>query len=132
MEKKNKAVVYQMVRPYVIGTTEDWKEDETSLSQLNRTFNGAVDVIALRIADGTHVGIDAWVLDDALGQPRVGAYQIAFGDEYYGVAFLPQTGTGMVVLGVNEQGETFGLTDKQALEVQQNLSITLIKELNND
>lgn len=90
MEQKNKAVMYEMIGPYVVGTVTDWQANQPSLPQLNRIFNGAVDVIALRLADGTKVGVDAWLIDDALAQPRVGAYQISFGEEYFGMASYPK------------------------------------------
>ncbi|WP_238698985.1 hypothetical protein [Weissella paramesenteroides] len=39
------------------------------------------------------------------------------------MALLPQMGTGIVVLGVDEAGHTFGLTLEQAQEVKDNLVV---------
>ncbi|MCT8393997.1 hypothetical protein D0504_09855 [Weissella confusa] len=93
-------------------------------------FDGAVDVIGLRPAMNGQVGYDAWVRDDALATGNAGAYRILFADEYFGMAFLPQSGKGIVVLGVDEEGNTFGLTPEQALEVQVNLSVAPWKAAN--
>jgi hypothetical protein len=116
------AVVYDMVGPYVVATTERWDYDN-NLTQLNKMFEGAVDVIGLRPAMDGQIGYDAWVRDDALATGNAAAYRMQFSDEYFGVVFLPQTGKGLVILGVDEEGNTFGLTDEQALEAQLKLTV---------
>lgn len=125
------AVLYDIVGPYVIATTEQWDYDN-NVTQLNKLFDGAVDVIGLRPAMDGQIGYDAWVRDDALATGNAGAYRIQFADEYFGMAFLPQSGKGIVVLGVDEEGNAFGLTTEQALEVQVNLSVAPWKVVNHD
>jgi len=46
------------------------------------------------------------------------AYRVKFGQEYFGMALLPQVGTGLVVLGTDDVGHTSGLTVEQAQEVK--------------
>lgn len=116
------AVVYDMVGQYVVPTITKWAGDETN-DQLYKTFEGAIDVIALRQATDDKIGYDAWVRDDALATGIASAYRIQFGQEYFGMALLPQVGTGIVVLGVDEAGHTFGLTLEQAQEVKDNLVV---------
>ena len=116
------AVVYDMVGQYVVPTITKWTGDGTN-DQLNKTFEGAVDVIALRLATDDKIGYDAWVRDDALATGIASAYRVQFGQEYFGMALLPQMGTGIVVLGVDEAGHTFGLTLEQAQEVKDNLEV---------
>jgi|GEM_PF-6393098 len=118
-----KSVVYNTVGPIVVPTINEW-QGSSSIKQLNPIFGGAVDVIGLRPAINGQVGYDAWVLDDALATGVAKAYQIQFGDEYFGMAFLPQVGTGMVVLAVDDAGKTFGLTEEQAHEVQSILGVS--------
>ena len=83
----------------------------------------AVDVIALRLATDDKIGYDAWVRDDALATGIASAYRVQFGQEYFGMALLPQVGIGLVVLGTDEAGHTFGLTLEQAQEVKDNLVV---------
>lgn len=116
------AVVYDMVGQYVVPTITKWAGDGTN-DQLYKTFEGAVDVIALRLATDDKIGYDAWVRDDALATGIASAYRVQFGQEYFGMALLPQVGTGIVVLGVDEAGHTFGLTLEQAQEVKDNLVV---------
>lgn len=52
------------------------------------------------------------------------AYRVKFGQEYFGMALLPQVGTGLVVLGTDDVGHTSGLTVEQAQEVKKKLIIT--------
>ena len=116
------AVIYDMVGQYVVPTITKWTGDGTN-DQLYKTFEGAVDVIALRLATDEKIGYDAWVRDDALATGIASAYRVEFGQEYFGMALLPQVGTGIVVLGVDEAGHTFGLTLEQAQEVKDNLVV---------
>lgn len=116
------AVVYDMVGQYVVPTITNWAGDGTN-DQLYKTFEGVVDVIALRLATDDKIGYDAWVRDDALATGIASAYHVQFGQEYFGMALLPQMGTGIVVLGVDEAGHTFGLTLEQAQEVKDNLVV---------
>lgn len=116
------AVVYDMVGQYVVPTITKWTGDGTN-DQLNKTFEGAVDVIALRLATDDKIGYDAWVRDDALATGIASTYRVKFGQEYFGMALLPQMGTGIVVLGVDKAGHTFGLTLEQAQEVKDNLIV---------
>lgn len=116
------AVVYDMVGQYVVPTITKWTGDGTN-DQLNKTFEGAVDVIALRLATDDKIGYDAWVRDDALATGIASTYRVQFGQEYFGMALLPQMGTGIVVLGVDKAGHTFGLTLEQAQEVKDNLVV---------
>ena len=116
------AVVYDMVDQYVVPTITKWAGDGTN-DQLYKTFEGAVDVIALRLATDDKIGYDAWVRDDALATGIASAYRVQFGQEYFGMALLPQMGTGIVVLGVDEAGHTFGLMLEQAQEVKDNLVV---------
>lgn len=115
-------VVYDMVGQYVVPTITKWAGNGTN-DQLYKTFEGAVDVIALRLATDEKIGYDAWVHDDALATGIASAYRVEFGQEYFGMALLPQVGTGIVVLGVDEAGHTFGLTLEQAQEVKDNLVV---------
>lgn len=116
------AVVYDMVGQYVVPTITKWSGNGNN-DQLYKTFEGAVDVIALRLATDEKIGYDAWVHDDALATGIASAYRVEFGQEYFGMALLPQVGTGIVVLGVDESGHTFGLTLEQAQEVKDNLVV---------
>lgn len=116
------AVVYDMVGQFVVPTITKWAGDVTN-DQLNKTFEGAVDVIALRLATDDKIGYDAWVRDDALATGIASAYRVEFGQEYFGMALLPQVGIGLVVLGTDEAGHTFGLTLEQAQEVKDNLVV---------
>ena len=116
------AVVYDMVGQYVVPTITKWTGDGTN-DQLYKTFEGAVDVIALRLATDDKIGYDAWVRDDALATGIASAYRVEFGQEYFGMALLPQVGTGLVVLGTDDVGHTSGLTAEQAQEVQKKLII---------
>ena len=116
------AVVYDMVGQYVVPTITKWAGDGTN-DQLYKTFEGAVDVIALRLATDDKIGYDAWVRDDALATGIASAYRVQFGQEYFGMALLPQVGIGLVVLGTDEAGHTFGLTLEQAQEVKDNLVV---------
>ena len=116
------AVVYDMVGQYVVPTITKWAGDGTN-NQLYKTFEGAVDVIALRLATDDKIGYDAWVRDDALATGIASAYRVEFGQEYFGMALLPQVGTGLVVLGTDDVGRTSGLTAEQAQEVQKKLII---------
>lgn len=116
------AVVYDMVGQYVVPTITKWAGDGTN-DQLYKTFEGAVDVIALRPTTDDKIGYDAWVRDDALTTGIASAYRVQFGQEYFGMALLPQVGTGLVVLGTDEAGHTFGLTLEQAQEVKDNLVV---------
>lgn len=116
------AVVYDMVGPYVEPCDYD-----SNLTQLNKMFEGAVDVIGLRPATDGQIGCGAWVRDDALATGNAGAYRIQFADEYFDMSFLPQSVKGSVALGVDEEGNTFGLTPKRTLEVQSNLSVALCR-----
>lgn len=125
------AVVYDMVGQFVVPTITKWAGDVTN-DQLNKTFEGAVDVIALRLATDDKIGYDAWVRDDALATGIASAYRVQFGQEYFGMALLPQVGTGIVVLGVDEAGHTFGLTLEQAQEVKDNLVVEKWSAINND
>src|SRR5699024_2320231 len=117
------AVVYDMVGQYVEPTITKWTGDGTN-DQLYKTFEGAVDVIGLRPARDDKIGYDAWVRDDALATGIASAYRVQFGQEYFGMALLPQVGTGLVVLGTDDVGRTSGLTAEQAQEVQKKLIIT--------
>lgn len=116
------AVVYDMVGQYVVPTITKWSGDGSN-DKLYKTFEGAIDVIGLRPATDDKIGYDAWVRDDALATGIASAYRIQFGQEYFGMALLPQVGTGIVVLGVDEAGHTFGLTLEQAQEVKDNLVV---------
>ena len=116
------AVVYDMVVQYVVPTITKWSGDENN-DQLYKIFEGAVDVIGLRPARDDKIGYDAWVRDDALATGIASAYRVQFGQEYFGMALLPQMGTGIVVLGVDEAGHTFGLMLEQAQEVKDNLVV---------
>ena len=116
------AVVYDMVGQYVVPTITKWAGDGTN-DQLYKTFEGAVDVIALRPTTDDKIGYDAWVRDDALATGIASAYRVKFGQEYFGMALLPQVGIGLVVLGTDEAGHTFGLTLEQAQEVKDNLVV---------
>ena len=116
------AVVYDMVGQYVVPTITKWAGDGTN-DQLYKTFEGAVDVIALRPTTDDKIGYDAWVRDDALATGIASAYRVQFGQEYFGMALLPQVGIGLVVLGTDEAGHTFGLTLEQAQEVKDNLVV---------
>lgn len=116
------AVVYDMVGQYVVPTITKWAGDGTN-DQLYKTFEGAVDVIALRPTTDDKIGYDAWVRDDALATGIASAYRVEFGQEYFGMALLPQVGIGLVVLGTDEAGHTFGLTLEQAQEVKDNLIV---------
>ena len=107
------AVVYDVVGQYVVPTITKWSGNGNN-NQLYKTFEGAVDVIALCLATDEKIGYDAWVRDDALATGIASAYRVQFGQEYFGMALLPQVGTGIVVLGVDEAGQTFGLTLEQA------------------
>ena len=115
-------VVYDMVGQYVVPTITKWAGDGTN-DQLYKTFEGAVDVIALRPTTDDKIGYDAWVRDDALATGIASAYRVQFGQEYFGMAFLPQVGIWLVVLGTDEAGHTFGLTLEQAQEVKDNLVV---------
>lgn len=125
------AVVYDMIGQYVVPTITKWAGDGNN-DQLYKTFEGAVDVIALRLATDEKIGYDAWVRDDALATGIASAYRVQFGQEYFGMALLPQVGTGVVVLGVDEAGQTFGLTLEQAQEVKDNLVVEKWPAINND
>ena len=116
------ALVYDMVGQYVVPTITKWAGDGTN-DQLYKTFEGAVDVIALRPTTDDKIGYDAWVRDDALATGIASAYRVQFGQEYFGMALLPQVGIGLVVLGTDEAGHTFGLTLEQAQEVKDNLVV---------
>ena len=116
------AVVYDMIGQYIVPTITKWAGDGTN-DQLYKTFEGAVDVIALRLATDDKIGYDAWVRDDALATGIASAYRVQFGQEYFGMALLPQVGIGLVVLGTDEAGHTFGLTLEQAQEVKDNLVV---------
>lgn len=116
------ALVYDMVGRYVVPTITKWSGDGNN-DQLYKIFEGAVDVIGLRPATDDKIGYDAWVRDDALATGIASAYRVKFGQEYFGMALLPQMGTGIVVLGVDEAGHTFGLTLEQAQEVKDNLVV---------
>jgi hypothetical protein len=118
---EKKAVLYTTIGSVVIGNEETW-DTESNLEKLNDVFYGAVDVIGLRPAMNGKVGYDAWVKDDALETGTAGAFQIQFGTEYYGMAWLPQ-GKAIVVLAVTEDGKTIPLNHDQALEVQANLVV---------
>lgn len=118
----NNTVVYDMIGQYVVPTITEWSGSK-NIDELYKIFEGAVDVIGLRPAKNGRIGYDAWVRDDALATGMASAYRIQFGDEYFGMALLPQVGTGIVVLGVDESGRTFGLTAEQAQEVQNNLVV---------
>ncbi|WP_238335589.1 hypothetical protein, partial [Weissella paramesenteroides] len=48
-----------------VPTITKWAGDGTN-DQLYKTFEGVVDVIALRLATDDKIGYDAWVRDDAL------------------------------------------------------------------
>lgn len=127
-------VVYDMVGPYVVATTERWDYDN-NLTQLNKKFEGAVDVIGLRPAMDGQIGYDAWVpwvRDDALATGNATSYRMQFSDEYFGVVFLPQNGKGIVILGVDEEGNTFRLTDEQPLEAQLKLNVAPWKVVGHD
>lgn len=117
------AVVYDMVGQYVVPTITKWSGNGNN-NQLYKTFEGAVDVIALLPATDDKIGYDAWVRDDALATGIASAYRVEFGQEYFGMALLPQVGTGLVVLGTDDVGHTSGLTAEQAQEVQKKLIIT--------
>lgn len=116
------AVVYDMVGQYVVPTITKWAGDGTN-DQLYKTFEGAVDVIELCPPTDDKIGYDAWVRDDALATGIASAYRVQFGQEYFGMALLPQIRTGLVVLGTDEAGHTFGLTLEQAQEVKDNLVV---------
>ena len=117
------AVVYDMVGQYVVPTITKWSGDGSN-DKLYKTFEGAIDVIGLRPATDDKLGYVAWVRDDALATGIASAYRIQFGQEYFGMALLPQVGTGLVVLGTDDVGHTSGLTAEQAQEVQKKLIIT--------
>lgn len=116
-----KAVVYDVVGRYVVPTIAKWSDENND--QLYKIFEGAVDVIGLRPAMDGEIGYDAWVRDDALATGVAAAYSIQFGKEYFGQALLPQVGIGIVVLGVDEAGHTFGLTAEQSQEVKNKLVV---------
>lgn len=116
-----KAVVYDVVGRYVVPTIAKWSDENND--QLYKIFEGAVDVIGLRPAMDGEIGYDAWVRDDALATGVAAAYSIQFGEEYFGQALLPQVGIGIVVLGVDEAGHTFGLTAEQSQEVKNKLVV---------
>ena len=116
------AVVYDMIGQYIVPTITKWSGNGNN-DQLYKTFEGAVDVIALRPTTDDKIGYDAWVRDDALATGIASAYRVQFGQEYFGMALLPQVGIGLVVLGTDEAGHTFGLTLEQAQEVKDNLVV---------
>ncbi|OJF03304.1 hypothetical protein BKY29_07325 [Weissella confusa] len=123
MTKQNKAVLYTTIGGMVIGSEETWQADN-NLAMLNQIFDGAVDVVCLLPAMDGKLGIDFWLRDDAFATGQALPYQIQYGDSYYGMVFLPANANAAIALQVDEEGNTFAMTQEAAHEVMTTLVIS--------